>query len=289
MGPTAWGPHPRPLLIVNADDFGLTAGTSEAILRAHRDGIVTSTSALAVGRTFDAAADALVSSGIGVGAHLALIGEDPPLLTTSEIPTLVGRSGFRRSWREFTRALLAGRIDLVDVRKELQTQLEHLLDRGVHPTHLDSHQHIHLLPPIGEVVLDLACSHGVRAVRTPRGVGASPRSSAVRVLGSRLAARARRRGIATTDRFVGLEHSGHMTIEPLSRVVGGLDAMRVSSVEVSVHPGLPVDAERDRFDWGFEWGAELDALCSARAKGAAAAAGFDLGTFADLPAHRRAL
>ena len=113
------------LLIVNADDYGLTEGVSQAILEAAERGIVTSTSVLAVAPAFEAAAPALASSALGVGAHLALVGEDPPLLSAQEVPTLVDRSGaFSRSWRQLLPKVAAGRVDLADVRRELTAQVE---------------------------------------------------------------------------------------------------------------------------------------------------------------------
>jgi chitin disaccharide deacetylase len=91
------------LLIVNADDYGLTEGVSTAILRAHRDGIVTSTSVLAIAPAFDRTSGWLAEAPtLGIGAHLALVGEDPPVLTAREIPTLVdGRGRLAMSWRTF--------------------------------------------------------------------------------------------------------------------------------------------------------------------------------------------
>jgi predicted glycoside hydrolase/deacetylase ChbG (UPF0249 family) len=76
------------LLIVTADDLGLTRGVNAAVRRAHEDGIVTATSLLAVGREFDDAAAMLRDvPTLELGAHLALVGEDPPLLSAREIPT----------------------------------------------------------------------------------------------------------------------------------------------------------------------------------------------------------
>ena len=77
------------LLVVNADDMGLTPGVCRAVRRAHADGIVTSTSVLAVGTAFDEAATAVREAGdLGLGAHLAIVGEDRPLLSAREVPTL---------------------------------------------------------------------------------------------------------------------------------------------------------------------------------------------------------
>ena len=93
------------LLIVNADDYGLTEATSRAILDCHDHGVVTSTSVLTLAPGFDRTAAWLTDHpGLGVGVHLALVGEDPPLLSSSEIPTLVDEAGrLPISWREFSR------------------------------------------------------------------------------------------------------------------------------------------------------------------------------------------
>src|SRR4051812_5129885 len=89
--PSPSGPPAR-LLIVNADDYGLTPGVSRAIVDGHRDGIVTSTSVIALGPAFAATRPWLDEvPALGTGAHLAAVGEDPPLLSAREIPTLVDR------------------------------------------------------------------------------------------------------------------------------------------------------------------------------------------------------
>ena len=119
------------LLIVNGDDFGLTPGDEpRASSTPTGAGILRSTSMLAVAPAFDLAA-ALATSGdadgLGIGAHLALVGEDPPLLGAGEVPTLVDRRGdFPRSWREFLRRVAARRVDPADVRRELSAQLDRI-------------------------------------------------------------------------------------------------------------------------------------------------------------------
>jgi len=159
------------LLIVTADDLGLTAGVNRAVRRAHLEGIVTSTSLLAVGRAFDDAAAMLrATPTLELGAHLALVGEDPPLLTAHEVPTLVDRRGaFPLSYRTVVAHGLAGRIDPDDVRRELSAQLDRVLGVGVPVTHVDTHQHTHLWPAVGAVVTGLAVERGIAAVRLPRG------------------------------------------------------------------------------------------------------------------------
>ena len=101
-----------PLLIVNADDFGLTPGVCQAILRAGACGIVTSTSALANGPALSGAVGALRDSGLGVGAHLALVGHQGPVLGAREVPSLVNHRGQLASgWKPFLSRCALGRID----------------------------------------------------------------------------------------------------------------------------------------------------------------------------------
>ncbi|PZA19292.1 ChbG/HpnK family deacetylase, partial [Modestobacter versicolor] len=157
------------LLVVNADDMGLTPGVCRAVLRGHTEGVVTSTSVLAVGAAFDDAAARLRDApGLAVGAHLAIVGEDRPLLSAAEVPTLVDRSGhFPLSYRTVVARGAAGRIDPDDVRREFTAQLEAVRGIGVPVTHLDTHQHTHLWPAVAEVVVELATAAGVPAVRLP--------------------------------------------------------------------------------------------------------------------------
>src|SRR5689334_13538773 len=97
------------ILIVNADDFGMTEGHNSAIVDAHRSGIVTSTSLLANGYSFDhAVALAKQQPTLGVGVHLTLT-EGPSV--ANGVDVLLGPDGkLPFSNQPFARALLTGRL-----------------------------------------------------------------------------------------------------------------------------------------------------------------------------------
>lgn len=276
--------HPSRLLIVNADDYGLTPGVSRAILHAHRHGIVTSTSVLAVAPGFASTAGWLRDTeGLGAGAHLALVGEDPPLLTALEVPTLVdGQGRFALSWRRLLPRLAAHQIDPDDIRLELSAQIERLKQGGLRLTHIDTHQHLHLWPSVGRIVLDLAVEHGIPAVRVTRSASLAPVGLGVRRLGAGLARRAARRGLASPAATAGLDHAGRMDAPRMQRTLVRLGACRAASAELVTHPGPMGDVELDRYQWGFRWAAELDALIAPETRAAVVRAGFTLGTYADL-------
>ncbi|MEY2461756.1 MAG: hypothetical protein QOG30_3586, partial [Acidimicrobiaceae bacterium] len=258
------GAAPPRLLIVNADDFGLTEGVCRAILRAHTEGIVTSTSALAVGPSFRRCVSWLDDApDLGVGVHLAAVGEDPPLLSAAEIPTLVDQRGhLPLSWRQFLPRMALGRIDIDDVEREFTAQAESV--RGsVGPariTHLDTHQHLHLWPRVASLVCRLAQRWDVPAVRVTRSIGRSAKGRAVNALASRLDRRATSAGLAVPAAFAGFDEAGGVGAARMIAMIEQLAGTGAPTAEIGLHPGERDDDDLARYEWGYRWGDELDAL-----------------------------
>jgi predicted glycoside hydrolase/deacetylase ChbG (UPF0249 family) len=273
------------LLIVNADDYGLTIGISRGILDGHRDGIVTSASVLAIGPAYPKVAEWLADEGdLGIGVHLAAVGEDPPLLTAEEIPTLLGRRGrLCPTYGEFVARAASGRVDPADLTREFTAQLQLVQELGLPITHLDAHQHLQLWPSVREVVLALAVRFGIPAVRVPRYRSLKPAGIGVTVLGRRLARRAVEVGLHHPLDAVGIECAGCLDADRLPRVLSRLAAGGKRSVELTVHPGEGDDADRARYEWGYRWEDELAALTGRTARDVVARHGFTLATYADLP------
>jgi predicted glycoside hydrolase/deacetylase ChbG (UPF0249 family) len=271
------------LLVVNADDFGLTAGVCRAILRAGRDGIVTSASVLATGPALADALPALRSSGLGIGAHLCAVGHQPPLLSSHEVPTLVDRRGqLAPGWRPFVARLAAGRIDPEDLRREFDAQLTVLHDGGLEVAHLDTHQNLHLWPSVARVLVELAERWKVRALRVTRSSGRSPLALAVRGFSRRLDRRVHRAGLAAPEASAGFDEAGRLDRDRLLLVIAGLGSSRAATAELACHPSERDDTDLNRLDWGYRGADELEALTSPDVRDAVDRAGFRLATFADL-------
>ncbi len=273
------------LLIVTADDYGLTDAVSGGILRAHRDGIVTSTSVLAVGSAVRRTAGRLADHpSLAVGAHLALVGEDPPVLSAREVPTLVDRSGrFPLTWSAFLARAAAGRVDPADVRREFDAQMQLLTrDLGLAPGHLDTHQHLHLWPAVAAVVVDVARTWRVAAVRQPTSRARGPKGTGIRLLAARLGARLRAAGLAAPTDYEGLDQAGGLTLPRFLAALDRLAATGADGVEINCHPGEADPVGAGRHAWSFAWEAELAALTSPRLRVAVLAHGFRLGGPADL-------
>lgn len=272
------------LLIVNADDYGLTEGIARGILDAHHHGVVTSTSLIATGPAFlrtsawlDDAPD------LATGVHFAAVGEDPPILSAREIPSLVDARGrFPLNWRQFLHRALRGAIDPDDLRREFGAQLDVVRQTGRVLSHADAHQHLHLWPSVGRVVVDIATAHNIPAVRLPRDGGWSLTSAGVATLRRSTRRRIVASGLASTADAAGIAIAGQLTPERFVSVMNWFAKRAPHSAELTVHPGLDPDPARARYAWGFDWATELATLCDPATRARIDADGWTLGTYRDL-------
>jgi chitin disaccharide deacetylase len=279
-------PGDGPLLIVNADDYGLTPGVSRSILDGHHHGIVTSTSVLSLAPGFASTVGWLQDApALGTGAHLAVVGEDPPLLTAREIPTLVDASGrLPYSWRQFLPRIAARRIDPADLAREFAAQVERITQAGVTVDHFDTHQNLHLWPAVRQAVLDLGDECGVRVIRVTRSHARSAVGGVVSVLARRLERHCDRAGWTYAGASTGLDEAGHLDQAAMITALFRLRATGSPAAELATHPGEADDADLARYEWDYQWADEGVALRSPAVRAAVTELGFRLGTFADLAA-----
>jgi predicted glycoside hydrolase/deacetylase ChbG (UPF0249 family) len=219
-------------LVVNADDFGFTRDVNEGIVEAHCRGILTATTLMATGEAFEHAVTlAQKTPSLDVGCHLVLVGA-PPL---------------PRTVLELTRALAAGRIKVFD---ELIAQVRRILDAGLRPTHLDTHKHTHLLPPVLDAVARISEEYKIPWVRRPFDFPVSPAgvswakratSRALGVVRRRFARVLARHGCRSTDHFAGFQITGRYTAADLARLIRALPE---GSTEFMCHPGFCTDELR---------------------------------------------
>ena len=271
-------------LVVTADDVGLHPGMTLGSVKAHDEGIVTACSVVANGRAFAHAVELLRDRPrLDIGVHLTLVGERP-LSPPEGIRSLVDRRGaFLRDFRAFTKRYLLGGIVAAEVEEELRRQIERLLDAGLNVIHANSHQHLHVLPRIFEIVVRLADEYGIGFVRIPYEPTAvrrlSLRSLQIGILNG-IGRRARRRldSIRTADRTVGILDAGRLTAERLVRILQDVEG----TTELVCHPGIDDSALTAEYDWGYGWDREIEALCDVRVRGELQAGGISLTSFSAL-------
>ena len=251
-------------LIVNGDDFGLHPAINQGIIRAHQDGILTSASLVPCGKAFDDAVNlAKQHPELGVGIHLTFV-EELPVLSPEKIPSLVGVNGrFPKSWIGILTRLLAGRIRLIHLRREAGAQIAKVVDAGIAPTHLDSHQHLHLLPIIWRVILPLIKKHRIPAVRViPREIISNHRglkSRLLEYLSKRAVQNLETSEVSHTDFAAGTSLGGRLTPNHWKNLI---DNLPQGSTEVICHPGSSDRELGNSYQWGYRWEQELSALTS---------------------------
>ncbi|MGL4383456.1 MAG: ChbG/HpnK family deacetylase, partial [Bacilli bacterium] len=143
-------------LIINADDFGLSKALNYGIIKAHQEGVVTSTTALVNGYAFE---DCLLLSEqsplLSVGIHLNIT----MFKALSGVSSLTDENGYFINKSNYTNEFSRS---LDDLEKEYTMQIEHFIKvMKKKPTHIDSHHHIHLLPQIKPIVEKLALKYGL--------------------------------------------------------------------------------------------------------------------------------
>lgn len=250
-----------PILIVNADDFGLTEGTNRAIIDAHCNGIVTSTSLLANGYAFDhAVALARQHPTLGVGVHLTLTEGLPVSSDSTELVEANGKLPL--SNQPFARALLTGRFPRDAIRREFEAQVGKVMAAGITPTHVDGHKYIHLLPGVSQIVADVAHKFGIRVMRIPHHLIDQPTrlsrvpGAAVIALLEALALRvARRADLCCSDRVAGFVDTGHLDAAVIRRL---LVNPRAGVTELLCHPAYRSPALDDLLAQGYTWIAGYD-------------------------------
>lgn len=150
------------LLIVNADDFGLSKGQNYGIIEACRNGIVTSTTALVNGQAIDHAVQlSRDEPSLAIGMHFVLTMGKP----LTAMPGLT-RDGVLGKW--IWQLAEEDALPLEEITQELASQYLRFIELfGRKPTHLDSHHHVHMFPQIFPIVAKFAAEEGI-ALRIDR-------------------------------------------------------------------------------------------------------------------------
>ncbi|MGH9530229.1 MAG: ChbG/HpnK family deacetylase [Terriglobales bacterium] len=237
-------------LIINADDFGLTAGVNRAILEGHQHGIISSATLMANGKAFgDAIQLARSAPKLSIGCHVVLT-DGLPVIEASQISTLVEdgqEPRFRQSFRKFVAAAITWRLDADQIEAEATAQIFKLQSVGIAVSHFDTHKHTHLFPQILRPLLRAAQTCGVRVVRNLFGPvrfatiadrpGLWKRYGQMKVLcglAGRFRATVEKAGLRTPDGTLGIVGTGTLDIQLLKSI---LQDVPQGTWELVCHPG----------------------------------------------------
>jgi predicted glycoside hydrolase/deacetylase ChbG (UPF0249 family) len=249
-------------LIVTADDLGLTKSINEGILKACKEGIVTAVSVIPTGEGIEDALAAIKDLPFkDIGAHLSL-SETKPILSSSR---------FYKNHNKFFFSLLLGRINLNDVYAELKAQIEILKKAGCSITHINSHEHVHMIPQVLNIFVRLAKEYGISVIRFPRGdrtpkgmsLKENYRSFILNYFTGSIEDNLKKTDLIYTDYFMGLLDAGQLNIDKVKNILTGL---KEGVTEIVTHPGFLSPEVLDHYKWHMGCETELFALTDKRIK-----------------------
>ncbi len=287
-------PAPR-YLIVNGDDFGLSAQVNAGILHAHRNGILTNTSLMVAALAWEEAVEiARSTASLGVGLHLTLV-QGRAVLPPRLLPSLIDSAGnFSHNPTLAGLRYFFSRRARNEVRAECRAQIERFLETGLPLSHVDGHVNIHMHPVVLDALLELSEEYRIPAIRLTReDVGCSLRLDSSQALRKRweafvfshLAQEAEKKlhqaGIRYPDYLFGLHQSGGLDERYL---LGLLPQLRDGVTELYCHPSFLPCPEVQRWTPTYRRDAELDALTSAAVRNAIATQAIQLVNYRDLSA-----
>lgn len=246
------------LLIVNADDFGLSKGQNYGIIEACRNGIVTSTTALVNGQAIDHAVQlSRDEPSLAIGMHFVLTMGKP----LTAMPGLT-RDGVLGKW--IWQLAEEDALPLEEITQELASQYLRFIELfGRKPTHLDSHHHVHMFPQIFPIVARFAAEQGI-ALRADRQMAFDLPVN-----------------LRTTQGFSSAFYGEEISESLFLQVLDDAGHRGDRSLEVMCHPAF-IDNTIRQSAYCFPRLTELDVLTSASLKGAIAQRGYRLGSYRDV-------
>jgi hopanoid biosynthesis associated protein HpnK len=276
-------------LIINGDDFGISSATNHAIIRAHREGILTSASLMVNGAASEeAVALAKAHPSLSLGLHLVLV-HGKSTLPQTEIPGLVNEQ------REFSENPVAAGMAYffrpalkTQIRKEIEAQIKKFVSTGLPLAHLNGHVNMHVHPTVLGVLIDLAGCYGIKKIRLPeeelfvtlrldrsRWPEKLIQWTIFETLSLYARGRLKENGFRVTDRAYGLLEIGRMNEDYL---LGLLDRIGEGYFEISFHLGEAPE------DWPafYDGRQELSALLSSKVRDKIRQSGLKLISYADL-------
>ena len=260
------------LLIVNADDFGVSHAVNAGILRALTGGVARSATLMApCPWALHAMRLLREHPDIACGVHLTIVSEYPdyrwgPLTPRHEVPSLLDETGFFYS--NDRQAELMARARLNEVEAEFRAQIETVRATGLRPTHLDWHcLYDGGRPDIFDMTFGLAREYGL----------------ALRVFDSTRSEQLQRRGLPAADHGV-VDSTRLATANKTARFVRMLRELPAGLSEWAVHPGLGTAEARAIDGWWAKRAADLRFLVSREARETVAAEGIVLLDYRPLQA-----
>lgn len=205
-------------LIINADDFGLTRGCNQGIIKALKEGFVTDTTVMINMEAGLEAINIAKDSGIkSIGLHLNLTC-GKPVLAAEKVRSLINQEGslYKRE------SSMYASINLKEAEAELWAQVEKFFATGMTLNHIDSHHHVHRHEGLAEIFIDIA-----KKLNVP-----------LRQTGEAMREKIAAHGVKTTDSIALEFYDQGVSMDNLCKILDNYDN---GALEIMTHPAIVDD------------------------------------------------
>lgn len=250
-------------LCITTDDYGLNAGVNEAIESLAHSRAITAVSLMVHPDAALDSARSLRDTGVATGLHLTFVGERP-LLGARLDPLLDGEGRLPTNYASlFARVLLRPSL-LPLLRAEAHAQIERFLALGLPLDFLNSHQHVHLFPPVWAILGEVFRAHPRAWIRSASASRPSLSRQGALGLSSRVCIRIRPEPGRKFLHPIGIDFAGATTLPQLEKALGRLrDPGPDSMHELVMHPGIAhAGAAQRHLAWRYDWEREYGILAS---------------------------
>ncbi len=256
-------------LILTADDFGLHSSINEAVEEAYQKGILTNASLIVNGAKADEAIKICKRNpGLDIGLHYTLV-EEAPVSAPEDVASIITKKGlFYENHFHLLKKMMTNQAVKQDIVHELVSQIEYCHSSGVAISHIDSHRHLHVFPPIFKVIRPTLNRYGITKMRylnVPRfelnpenmfKTGVAMFFKAYSLINKSI--------YKHPDFFVGFYESGNINT---SMLLSWLKLLSSNVYEIALHIGKSDKALKKKygkwdqyFSYSFSWEKEFNAL-----------------------------
>lgn len=244
---------------VIADDLGLNAAVNDGIFLGLNKGFIDGASLMPNGKAFEDALSKIRNlDNPKIGIHFVLVEENPLVLKT-----------FSKNHRIFFIKYIFGLISVRSIKRELEAQLNKCIQAGIKPAFINSHQHLHLLPGIMNIVIGLAKKHDILYIRTINEPVVFRKTKVMRKIQllflnflSKLArSKIQKEGLLSNDYFIGFVNAGNLTKEDVLKAKNIKQPNPDKIIELGCHPGFEDEMLKENYrDWKYNWKMEFELL-----------------------------
>lgn len=246
-----------------ADDLGLYKSINDGITFLLKENKIQGASLMPNGEEFnDAVQQCLDNQFSNIGIHLNLV----------EQRSVISGKPMLKNHRIFFVKYLLGLIKKDFIQKELEAQIQKVVQTGITPVFINGNQHLHLLPGIMNIVIKLAIEYGIhyiRIVNEPVSLkkGKFFRQSQLLFLNflSKFAKnKIKKAGLKCNDYFFGFINAGNLNEDDIKQARELAEKRADQEIEIGSHPGHENEELKNKFKhWGnYNWQKEFNLLNS---------------------------